>query len=93
MIRNRASGNLGVNRTILPYIPYTTQAAMRDVIKTERRHEFAFEGYRFHDLVRWGDALSVLGPLGYTARCQYYPIPQPQINAYGGALVQNPLWP
>jgi len=49
------------------------------------------EGYRFYDLVRWGDALTVLGPLGYTARCNYYPIPQPAINLNKN-LVQNPLW-
>ena len=27
-------------------------------IKTERRHEFAFEGLRYHDLLRWHDAAS-----------------------------------
>lgn len=92
LIRNRASGNLGQSRTILPYIPYTSKAQMRTAIKNERRWEFAMEGYRFYDLVRWGDALSVLGPLGYTARCALYPIPQPAINSSNGVLVQNPLW-
>lgn len=36
------------------------QAAFRDAIKKERRVEFAFEGLRFYDLVRWGDAVSVM---------------------------------
>lgn len=29
---------------------------MRELIKLERKIEFAFEGYRYHDLRRWGDA-------------------------------------
>ncbi len=92
LIRNRASGNLGAGRTILPVIPFTTQAAMRTAIKNERRWEFAMEGYRFFDLVRWGDAVSELGSLGYTHRARYYPIPQQAINLSGGVLVQNPEW-
>jgi hypothetical protein len=91
-IRNRASGNLGQARTIIPYIPYTTQAAMRTAIKNERRFEFAMEGYRFYDLVRWGDAITELGPLGYTNRARYYPIPQKAIDLSGNILKQNPEW-
>ena len=92
MIRNRASGNLGPTRTIVPPIPFTGQAQMRTAIKNERRWEFAMEGYRFYDLVRWGDAQSVLGGLGYTNRCRFYPIPQQAIDLSGGVLVQNPEW-
>lgn len=92
LIRNRASGNLGASRTILPVIPYTTQTAMRTAIKNERRWEFAMEGYRFYDLVRWGDANAVLGSLGYTNRCRFYPIPQKAIDLSGGKLIQNPEW-
>ncbi len=89
LVRARArNGNAGV----LPAIPFTTQAAMRTAIKNERRWEFAMEGKRFDDLVRWGDALSVLGALGYTDRCKYYPIPQKAIDLSGGVLVQNPQW-
>jgi starch-binding outer membrane protein, SusD/RagB family len=92
LIRDRASGNLGPSRTILKPIPFVSQAQMRTAIKTERRFEFAMEGYRFFDLVRWGDALSALGPLGYTNRCRFYPIPQQAINLSGGVLTQNPEW-
>jgi hypothetical protein len=92
-IRNRASGNLGPTRTVLPVIPFTTQAAMRTAIKNERRWEFAMEGYRFLDLVRWGDAISNLGSLGYTNRCRFYPLPQQAINLSNNVLVQNPEWP
>jgi hypothetical protein len=65
---------------------------MRQAIKDERRWEFAMEGYRFDDLVRWGDANTVLAPLGYTNRARYYPIPQKAIDLSGGVLVQNPEW-
>lgn len=92
LIRNRASGNLGATRTILPRIVFVSQSQMRDAIKDERRWEFAMEGYRFYDLVRWGDAVRVLGPLGYTNRARYYPIPQKAIDLSGGVLKQNPEW-
>jgi hypothetical protein len=91
-IRNRASGNLGPARTIVPPIPYVSQTQMRAAIKEERRWEFALEGYRFYDLVRWGDAVTVLGPLGYTNRARFYPIPQKAIDLSGGVLKQNPEW-
>ena len=92
LIRNRASGFLGQGRTIVPYIPFTGQVQMRNAIKNERRWEFAMEGYRFYDLVRWGDAVAVLGPLGYSNRCRYHPIPQAAIDLSGGVLKQNPEW-
>lgn len=92
LIRDRASGNLGPTRTIVPPIPFVNKVQMRTAIKNERRFEFAMEGYRFYDLVRWGDALTELGSLGYTNRCRFYPIPQQAINLSGGILVQNPEW-
>jgi len=96
LIRNRASGNLGEGRTILPKIEFTDQAQMRQAIKDERRWEFAMEGQRFYDLVRWGDAVEELGPLGYTDRHRYYPIPQQAIDLSQidgeQVLTQNPEW-
>ncbi|GAA4747401.1 RagB/SusD family nutrient uptake outer membrane protein [Flavisolibacter ginsenosidimutans] len=92
LIRNRASGNIGPSRTVVAPIPFVNQAQMRTAIKNERRWEFAMEGYRFYDLVRWGDAVSVLGPLGYVNRARYYPIPQKAIDLSGGVLKQNPEW-
>jgi hypothetical protein len=92
LVRNRASGNLGPARVIVPKITFVDKAQMRTAIKNERRWEFAMEGYRFYDLVRWGDAVTVLGSLGYTNRCRYYPIPQDAIDLTGGVLKQNPEW-
>lgn len=89
-VRARArAGNAGV----LPNITTTVQSEIRTAIKQERRAEFAMEYERFYDLVRWGDALTVLGPLGYTNRHRFYPIPQIAIDRSAGVLVQNPEWP
>jgi hypothetical protein len=92
-IRARARGT---NNAVLPHIAFTSQAQMRTAIKNERRWEFAMEGLRFYDLVRWTpaadgiDAPNVLGSLGYIPRNALYPIPQPAIDLSGGILVQNP---
>jgi starch-binding outer membrane protein, SusD/RagB family len=92
LIRNRASGNLGPTRTVLPFIKFVNQDQMRKAIKEERKYEFAMEGSRFYDLVRWGDADSVLQSLGYTHRARFYPIPQKAIDLAPGVLTQNPEW-
>jgi hypothetical protein len=86
MVRARARGTASV----LPKVVFANQAQMRDAIKKERRAELAMEGHRFFDLVRWGDAEAVLGPLGYQTRNRYYPIPQQAIDKSGGKLKQNP---
>jgi hypothetical protein len=36
--------------------------------------------------------MAELGPLGYTNRARYYPIPQKAIDLSGGVLEQNPEW-
>lgn len=87
MVRARARGG---NNSVLPDIISTDQATVRDAIKHERRIEFAMEGERFYDLVRWGDATSVLGGLGYQPKNAWYPIPTTAIDQSGGVLVQNP---
>lgn len=52
LVRGRVS--LGDNYT------GKTGNALLEVIKTERQLELSFEGSRFQDLVRWGDAATVL---------------------------------
>lgn len=96
-LNNRVSAGGFLNqvraRVSMPDISTSiTQDSMRTVIKKERRAELGLEGERFFDLVRWGDAVSVLGPLGYVNRCRYYPIPQPAIDKSSGVLIQNPEW-
>lgn len=81
MIRSRAG---------LPNTTAAGQSNLRDAIKQERRVEFALEEYRFYDLIRWGDAPTVLGALGYQPKHALYPIPQEAIDQSGGVIVQNP---
>lgn len=40
-----------------------------DDVKQEKRFELCFEGIRYMDLVRWGDAATVLKDQGKTVRC------------------------
>lgn len=87
-IRKRARGT----EAVLPEITTTDKELLRSAIKNERRAEFAMEYERFFDLVRWGDATTVLGGKGYTDKCKYYPIPQAIIDKSQGALSQNPDW-
>ena len=43
---------------------YSTQATLRELLRRERRVEFAFEGLRRSDIIRWGIAKEVLnGPI------------------------------
>jgi len=35
-----------------------------DALKAERRHELAFEGLRYFDLIRWGDCKKAFDALG-----------------------------
>ncbi|HSD06924.1 RagB/SusD family nutrient uptake outer membrane protein [Flavobacterium sp.] len=71
-------------RVGLPSVPVTLQA-----IKNERRMEFAGEGLRFFDLVRWGDAPTVLANRGFNAGVdEIFPIPTRELQ--GTKLKQNP---
>jgi len=65
--------------------------SLYEAIKIERRLELGQEAQRFFDLVRWGDAGDVLGPLGFVEnKHEHYPIPQTEIDDSNGALLQNP---
>lgn len=80
-------------------IPGETVPATLENVKEERRLEFVGEGKRYWDLVRWGDAASVLvpDPYGYrtntwSASKKYLPIPQSEIDSAAGKqyeLTQN----
>ncbi len=88
----RARARAG-NNAILPDITTTDMTQLRAIILNERRHELAMEGHRFWDLVRTGNAGSVLGPLGFiVGKHELLPIPQTQIDISKGVLVQNSNW-
>jgi hypothetical protein len=84
-----------------------TNAYAFQALQFERRLEFAMEGYRFFDLVRWGIAATYLN--NYFAveatrtqhlagahftpnRDEYLPISENQINFSQGLYKQNPGW-
>ena len=79
-------------------VAYCRMSPSRRRQRYENRHQertalgVCMEGVRFYDLVRWGDALSVLGLLGYTSRCNYYPIPRRLLTFSGGVADPKPLW-
>ncbi|MNU13682.1 SusD family protein [compost metagenome] len=79
------------NRANLGNTPATTPAALKAAIWQERRVELAMENDRFPDLVRTGQAATVLGPKGFTpGKNELFPIPLDAINQSNGLFVQNP---
>jgi hypothetical protein len=54
---NKVRGRAAVN---MPAVTTTDPTALRTIIRRERRVEFAFEGLRYYDILRWGIAASEL---------------------------------
>lgn len=105
------SGKFVSNYNIEKYKPGVniqwTQENARKALRWERRLEFAMEGYRFFDLVRWGIAAKTMNEYfeeeqtkraylqdaHFTkGRDEYLPIPQKQIEFSKGLYEQNPGW-
>lgn len=102
----KADGTFPSNYKCLTYTSTGwTQAYARTALQWERRLEFATEGERFFDLVRWGIAEPTLNayitvekvrrPFLATAkftagRDEYLPIPQSEITFTNGLYKQNP---
>ena len=91
--------------SISPYSSFPSKDYALKALMFERRLEFAMEGHRWYDLVRWGIAEETLNAYlaeektkrdflanaQFTAgRDEYYPIPQREIDFTGGLYVQNP---
>jgi hypothetical protein len=66
----------------------STGSALYTAIIKERRLELAMEGDRFFDLVRTGQAATVLGSKFKTGKNELFPIPQEEVTV--SHLVQNP---
>ncbi len=90
------------DRAGLDAIGYSLEA-----LKQERLHEFAFEGLRWFDLVRWGDVNTAFdytlnvnnsgSPATYQANYRpetkgLVPIPETEIRLSNGVYEQNPGW-
>jgi len=84
------------SRAGLPAVIPANAADFRLAMERERRHEFAWEGLYWFDLVRTNRFLDVLNPF-LTANYQktidvnkyLYPVPQPEINIKPGLYDQN----
>jgi hypothetical protein len=85
-------------RVNLPNTTATTQDDMRQAIANERRLELAFEGHRWYDLKRTGQAINVInstvdqnGNLLYniSENDLIWPIPQSELDK-NTSLTQNP---
>ncbi|MBZ4189506.1 RagB/SusD family nutrient uptake outer membrane protein [Niabella beijingensis] len=98
-IRGRAFGDASHNITT------TDPVLLRAAIAKERRRELAFENKRWQDLIRTGEAITVMTAYGVKAKQKYpyllpqsytvtqdrllYPIPQREMDL-NKSLVQNP---
>lgn len=115
MVRGRAAnaadfvmvdGAPAANYKISLYSSFPTKEYAKSAVQFERRIELGMEGYRFYDLVRWGQDVEELnrylkydqallpGALGsatYRANRALFPIPQAQIDLVtSSVLKQNP---
>ena len=113
-VRNRAAGSTqmisnyptlyGVKMYVQNYKGTYSQAEVVKMVKMERRLELGMESERFFDLVRWGDAATVLNKYyaeeiphcaiysnaHFTSdKDEYLPIPFEQISASNGHYTQN----
>lgn len=107
-----ADGSPTGNFSVQPYKPGVNSPAWNQefafkALRWERLLEFATEGKRFFDLVRWGIAAEEMNDYFETEktrrsylkdavftknRDEYFPVPQQQINYVKGLYKQNPGW-
>ena len=99
---NKVRGRAAVN---MPPVTTTDPTELRKIVRRERRVEFAFEGIRYYDILRWGIAATELNhqftgqkltndPASYTAypvdADGYYIMSQQKRAFIAG---KNELWP
>lgn len=103
-VNTDGTGGDAANYAIGLYTPATYTDPV-NMVRWERRLELAMEGHRLYDLVRWGVAADVIntyitkektlraylnGKTFAAGKNEYYAIPQPQIDASGDVMEQNP---
>lgn len=115
MVRKRAAnttdfvtidGKPAANYKIALYDSFPTKEFAKSAVRFERRLELGMEGYRFYDLVRWGEDVEAInrylkydqvllpgafGGASYQAKHALLPLPQSQIDLVGADILkQNP---
>lgn len=65
LVRARAYGVAATATNLYPAITTTDQTELRRIVRTERRMEFAKEGVRYMDIIRWRLAEKVLNKVNY----------------------------
>ena len=101
---SRYASKFNVHYAIKRYNGTYSKEEAINIVKTERRLELAMESERFFDLVRWGEAATVInrfyttegekmnflsGSLFTANKNEYLPIPDDQIKAANGHYTQN----
>ena len=84
--------NMVRTRAGLPGYIGLSKDETREKIYTERRLELAFEGHRWFDLLRTGQAYNIMKNYGMKEYMSVFPIPQSQIKLINNSSVfpQNP---
>ncbi|RFM33923.1 RagB/SusD family nutrient uptake outer membrane protein [Chitinophaga silvisoli] len=84
-------------RAGLTGISGVSQSEFRLILETERRHELAWEGIYWGDLIRTGRCLDVMNPWLQTnysksidVTQELYPVPQSEMQIKPGLYYQNP---
>ncbi|RTY84844.1 RagB/SusD family nutrient uptake outer membrane protein [Flavobacterium sp. GSP27] len=87
-----ALGLVPPSGTLLDRANSSDKAVVKGWLISERRAELGFENQRMLDLKRWGIAKAVMTAHGknFQDRHMLYPIPQSEIDASAGLLIQNP---
>ena len=95
---------LNIRYNVKPYEGTYDKAKTLSIVKMERRLELAMECERFFDLVRWGEAASVINNFYATEsksakflegaqfvadKNEYLPVPHEQMAASNGKYTQN----
>lgn len=101
---NQVRQRTGVNMPKIETVEGTglSQVQLRDIVRHERRVEFAFEGLRFFDLKRWGQVEAAYGrmvadkitsyvPRYQGKRSETFPIPLREMDANKN-LTQHEAW-
>ena len=106
-IVKRADGTPAATYKIGNYPLNLSQPDAIKALKLERRLELCLEGQRFYDLVRWGDAATVINNFYKTEgaarpwlaagvftpnKNEYLPIPQVEIDKSQGVYTQNKFY-